>query len=91
MSDLPVDRERLKRQFPALTDGDLEAYVTVTQRILSQRSPADRGRVTRTILEAARGARGRAASGGSLADDERLAVRYLEAVEKMQGSTVKRT
>jgi hypothetical protein len=31
MSDLPVDPERMRRQFPALTDADLEAYVTVTR------------------------------------------------------------
>ena len=91
MSELPVERERLKRQFPGLTDGDIEAYETVTQRILSQKTPADRARVTRVLLETARAARARAASGGSLTDEDRLAVRYLDAVEKMQGSTVKRS
>jgi hypothetical protein len=77
---LPVDVERLRRQFPALTDDDVDAYVTVTRRILS--APlADRARVTRETL-----ARGRAAGGASARDDDdRLALRYVAAVEKMQG------
>jgi hypothetical protein len=91
MSDLPVDRARLKKQFPALTDGDIEAYETVTQRILGQKSPAERGRLTRTILETARSARDRGASGATLTEDERLSVRYLDAVAKMQGTTVRRS
>jgi hypothetical protein len=91
MNDLPVDRARLKRQFPELTDGDLEAYETVTQSILGQKSPVERGRLTRTMVETARAGRCRAASGASLTDEERLAVRYLDAVEKMQGTTVKRS
>ena len=78
---LPVDVERLRRQFPALTVEDLEAYAMVTRRILSARDPADRARITRETL-----ARGRAARERSpLQDDDRLALRYLTAVDKMQG------
>ena len=91
MSDLPVDRARLKRQFPELTDHDLEAYETITRRILEKRDPAERGKVTRDILETARSARARAGSGGLLTEAERLALRYLDAVAKMQGTTVKRS
>ena len=76
-----MDVERLRRQFPALTPEDVDAYVAVTRRILSARDPSDRARITREIL-----ARGRAArEGASRDDDERLAVRYVAAVEKMQG------
>jgi hypothetical protein len=78
---LPVDVERLRRQFPALTAEDLEAYVTVTRLILSAGDPADRARITRETL-----ARGRAARAAEPRDDEDcLAVRYLAAVGKMQG------
>ena len=77
---LPVDVERLRRQFPALTEEDIEAYVAVTRRIMSA-NPADRARVTRDTLAAARAARAAAAK----TDDDRLALRYLLAVEKMQG------
>jgi hypothetical protein len=90
MSDLPVDRERLRQQFPELTDDDLEAYEVVTRRILEKKGPAERGRLTRTVMEAARAARVKNASGDALTDEERLVLRYLDAVEKMQGTTVKR-
>ena len=78
---LPVDVERLRRQFPALTAEDLEAYAAVTRRILSAAAPADRARITRETL-----ARGHAARAKAPKDDDgRLALRYLTAVEKMQG------
>jgi hypothetical protein len=78
---LPVDVERLRRQFPDLTDDDVDAYVTVTRRILAARDPAERARITRETL-----ARGRAARDNAPGDDEaRLAARYVAAVEKMQG------
>lgn len=78
---LPVDVERLRRQFPALTPEDLDAYVAVTRRILAARDPAHRARITRETL-----ARGRAARAGQPRDDDEcLAVRYVAAVEKMQG------
>ena len=76
---LPVDPERLRRQFPALTDADVEAYVTVTRRIMAA-AAADRARITRETL-----ARARAAREASPRDaEETLAARYLAAVEKMQ-------
>lgn len=72
--------ERLRRQFPALTDDDVDAYVTVTRRIMAA-SAADRPGITRETL-----ARARAARPDAPADDEdRLALRYLAAVTKMQG------
>ena len=78
---LPVDVERLRRQFPALTDEDLDAYVAVTRRILAALDPGDRARITRETL-----ARGRVArTAEPRDDDERLAARYVAAVEKMQG------
>jgi hypothetical protein len=79
---LPVDVERLRKQFPALTDVELDAYVTVTRRIMSA-TAADRARITREIL-----ARARAAVAAAPGDAEgRLAARYLAAVTKMQGSS----
>jgi hypothetical protein len=78
---LPVDVERLRRQFPALTDDDVDAYVTVTRRILAAPA-ADRARVTRETLSRGRAAR----TAPPRDDDERVALRYLVAVEKMQGN-----
>ena len=78
---LPVDVERLRRQFPALTSDDLDAYVAVTRRILSRPDPTDRARITREVLARARAVR----SGAPRDDDDRLALRYLASVEKMQG------
>ena len=89
MSDLPVDRARLKRQFPELSDADLEAYETVTRRILEGKGPAERGRITRTFIETARSARAKKDAGTDLTGEERLALRYLDAVERMQGRTSK--
>jgi hypothetical protein len=89
MNDLPVHRARLKTQFPDLTDEDLEAYEAVTRRILEKKGPKERAKVTRDILETARSAREKAGSGGRLTEAERLALRYLDAVEKMQGRTSK--
>jgi hypothetical protein len=77
---LPVDVERLRKQFPALTDDDVAAYVAVTRRIMAA-SASDRARITRETLAKARAARAAAPRD----DDEALAARYLGAVEKMQG------
>ena len=87
-ADLPVDLDRLKREFPDLTDDDLAAYVAVTRRVL--KDPAGRARAVRAVMEAARAAQQKAASGGSLASDEQLLVRYLAAMAKMQRSTVRK-
>ena len=78
---LPVDPERLRARFPALNDDDLDAYVRVTRQILAD--PRNRGRAMAAILARARGARDK--SPETLAPEESLAVRYLQAVEKMQG------
>ena len=77
---LPVEIDRLRRQFPALTDDDVEAYVTVTRRIMAA-SAADRPGITRETMARARAARAAVPRD----DEERLAARYLAAVEKMQG------
>jgi hypothetical protein len=51
---VPVDLDRLKAEFPDLTDDDLAAYVAVTRRVLAD--PAGRGRAVREVLERARAA-----------------------------------
>lgn len=53
----------------------------MTRRILSAAAPADRARITRETLARGRAARVKA----PLDDDDRLALRYLTAVDKMQG------
>lgn len=78
---LPVDPERLRARFPDLDDGDLAAYVEVTQRVLA--NPARKGRLMAEILAEGRRVRGKAS--GTLTAEELLALRYLIAVEKMQG------
>ena len=75
----------------ASTDYDYAAYVTVTRRILENKGPAERSKVTRDIMEMARNARTKAGTGTDLTERERQALRYLDAVEKMQGTTVRRT
>jgi hypothetical protein len=87
---LPVDPERLRRQFPELTAEDLEAYEAVTRRILAEASADRRARLSRDTLERGRQAREKKASGGALSADEARDLRYLQAVAKMQPSTVKR-
>ena len=82
---LPVDPERLRREFPALSDADLAAYVEVTREILGA-SPGERARRTREVLAAGRKAR-EAGPEASLSEAERRAARYLAALEKMQGRT----
>jgi hypothetical protein len=80
---LPVDPERLRREFPALTAEDVDAYVQITRRILGA-APDARPRVTREAIEGARRAREKAGRGEALDGGEALLVRYLDAVEKMQ-------
>jgi hypothetical protein len=87
---LPVDPERLKRQFPDLTDADLAAYTEVTHRILAESSPDKRARLTRETLARGREAREKQAGGAVLARAEALDLAYLLAVAKMQSSTVRR-
>jgi ribosomal protein L12E/L44/L45/RPP1/RPP2 len=80
---LPVEPERLRTLFPSLTDEDIDAYVAVTTRVLAD--PRSRGRAMAEVMAAAQRASEREAGGAELAQDERLALRYLRAVGKMQG------
>jgi hypothetical protein len=80
---LPVEPERLRSRFPSLTDEDIDAYVTVTKRVLAD--SRSRGPVMAEVMAAAQRASEREAGGAELAEDERLALRYLRAVGKMQG------
>jgi hypothetical protein len=82
--DLPVDPVRLKAQFPALTDDDVAAYQDVTRRILAADSSDERARITRETLSLGRSAREKRAAGAALAATEEAALRYLDAVDKMQ-------
>jgi hypothetical protein len=86
---LPVEPERLRKEFPELSDEDLAAYVAVTRRIL-EAAPKDRARLTREVLEGGREAREKAARGARLSGEEGLRMRYISAVDKIQRSTVKR-
>lgn len=84
---LPVDIERLRAEFPDLTDEDLKAYVSVTRRVLGD--PATRAKAMRDLMERARQAREKADAGRRLSEDDERLVRYLEALGKMQRSTVR--
>jgi hypothetical protein len=86
---LPVDPARLRRQFPDLTAEDVTAYEEVTRRILAEPSPAQRSRLIRETIARGRQARDKEAAGGALGEGESLDLRYLQAVSKMQGSTVR--
>jgi hypothetical protein len=80
---LPVDPERLRRRFPSLTDADLAAYAEVTRALLAD--PSRRGRRLGEVLAAAQRGREKEAASAPLEDDERLALAYVHALEKMQG------
>jgi hypothetical protein len=82
--DLPVDPERLRRQFPTLTDDDLAAYAEVTRMILDEPRPLERARLTRAFLTEGRMAREKTEAGTPLTARESLAMRYVAAMEKMQ-------
>jgi hypothetical protein len=84
---LPVDPDRLKAEFPDLSGEDLEAYVTVTRRVLGD--PAARAKKMREVMEGARQAQQKADEGGSLSAEEQLLVRYLAALAKMQRPTAR--
>jgi len=85
---LPVDPERLRGEFPDLSDDDLAAYRQVTETVLAKSQ--ERPLFMREVLDGARKARERLQKGGALSGPEHLWVRYLGAVEKMQRSTAKR-
>jgi hypothetical protein len=80
---LPVDPERLRFQFPSLTDEDLEAFAAVTRRILAD--PRQRGRVLAETMTLAQRAREKVALDAALDEAERLALAYASALAKMQG------
>ena len=86
-SALPVDPDRLRAEFPDLTDEDLKAYVAVTRRVLGD--PAARAKAMREVMSAAGQAREKEAAGGRLNEEERRLVGYLAALAKMQRSTVR--
>ena len=87
-ADLPVALERLKTEFPELSEEELQAYVTVTRRVLGD--PTSRAQGMRAVMDGARQAQQKAAAGGTLTPDEQLLARYLAAMAKMQRSTVKK-
>jgi hypothetical protein len=78
---LPVAPSLLRARFPALSEDDLDAYVQMTQQVLAD--PANRGRRMAAIL--AEGRRAREKPRETLSPEESLALRYLIALEKMQG------
>jgi hypothetical protein len=79
---LPVDPERLRKAFPSLTAEDLDAYVSITRRVLGD--ARDRARTMRDALTQGRAAREKQGRGETLSAEEALLVGYLVAVEKMQ-------
>jgi len=80
---LPVDPERLRRQFPSLADEDLAAFAEITGRILAD--PRQRGRVLADTMSLAQRAREKQAQEAALEPEERLALAYAGAIAKMQG------
>jgi hypothetical protein len=79
---LPVEPERLRERFPSLTDGDLAAYAEVTRSLLA--AAGARGRRLAETLAAAQRGREKEAAAATLEEDERLALAYVRALEKMQ-------
>ena len=88
MKGLPVDPERLKEEFPELTDEELQAYKTVTRRVLGD--AASRAKKMREVMAKARAAQAKGEGGSELGKEDQLLVRYLAAVAKMQRSTVRK-
>lgn len=79
---LPVEPERLRERFPSLTDADLAAYAEVTRSLLG--APGARGRRLAEVFAAAQRGREKEAASAPLEADERLALAYVRALEKMQ-------
>jgi hypothetical protein len=80
---LPVEAKRLRQSFPSLTDEDLSAYEQVTRTLLAD--PRARGPRLAEILASAQRGREKEAAAAPPEDDERLALAYVRALEKMQG------
>jgi hypothetical protein len=81
-ASLPIDPGTLRERFPSLTEDDVAAYAEVTRRLLGD---PDRAEVSRRLLATAREARNR--DQATLTPEQRAALRYLVALEKMQGGT----
>ncbi len=79
---LPVDPERLRQQFPSLSDEDLAAFEEVTRRILAD--PRARGRVLAETMTLAQRAREKQTLEIALEPEERLALAYATAIARMQ-------
>jgi len=77
---VPRAVQRLKKEFPDLTQEDLDAYVQVTQRLLAD--PLKRVQVLEDVKAKAQAAQGKPEA--SLGADEALAARYMQAILKMQ-------
>jgi hypothetical protein len=80
---LPVEPAELRRRFPCLTDDDLAAYSEVTSALLAE--PRARGRRLTALLAAAQRGREKEAGCAPLEGEERLALAYVRALEKIQG------
>ena len=80
---LPVDPERLRQQFPSLTDDDLTAFEEVTRRILAD--PRARGRVLAETMTLAQRAREKQTQEIALEPEERLALAYAERYREDAG------
>ena len=80
---LPVPPERLKQRYPSLDDGDLEAYAEVTRHLLTARQ--GKGRALAEVMAAAQRAREQESAGATPEAVDARALRYLRALEKMQG------
>ena len=80
---IPVEPARLRERFPSLTSEDLAAYSEVTRALLAD--PRSRLRRLAETLSAAQRGREKTAAEARLEDDERLALAYVRALEKMQG------
>jgi hypothetical protein len=79
---LPVDPERLRRQFPSLTDEDLATYAEVTRSLLADAT--GRGRRLAELMAAAQRGREKESASAPLDDEERLGLAYVRALHKMQ-------
>ena len=84
----PVDPDRLRQEFPEVSDIELHAYMTITQDIMSA---ANRAAVLKTVMERGRTAQDRTKRGEALDANEAMASNYLAAIGKMQRSTTSRS
>ena len=88
MKQLPVDPERLKAEFPDLTEPELKAYESVTRYVLAH--PQERAAKMKEVMASAREAQAKADAGETLTTEEMVLIRYLHAMAKMQRSTTRK-